>query len=213
MKISFKIAESNSQLERAILNALLPDTIEYMNKASVFIKNNLYPLLKSAILSQPEYESLVNGQLRLELGIPDASSRVQDLIDIWISNAVVEYKKPSIVNNKIKSSLSIKMIKVDFSDVVNLRLAHIDRATIGATIPWLEWLLLEGTATLVDNYEVFIGPNNRSRTGSAIMKASEGDSWSIPSEFAGTIGDNWITRAIDSMKDNVQELLKKALSQ
>lgn len=213
MKLSLSIVETNSVIEKAILNALLPEASAFMNKASNYIQNNLYVIIKESIVSQPEYDSLVNGQLRLELGVPDAALRIEDLINVWINNAVVEYKVPKISNNRIKSSLTIKMIKANFSDVLSLNLANVERSIVGASVPWLQWLLLDGTAIVVDNYEVYIGPHNRSRTGYAIMKASEDAGWSVPSEYAGTISDNWITRAIEASKSNIQKLLEKALSQ
>jgi hypothetical protein len=213
MKLSLKILENNSTIEKAILRALLPEVALFMDKVYTYVKDNLFSIIKFNIESQPEYESLINGKLRLELGIPDAENRIKDLINVWINNAVIDYKKPQILNSKIKSTFSIKMINVNFSDVLNLNISHIEHNAEGSTIPWLEWLLLEGTAVLVDNYEVYIGPNNRSRTGYAIMKSSDNRGWSMPPEYAGTINDNWITRAIDSAKPSVQKLLEKALSQ
>lgn len=213
MKLSLSIIENNSVIEKGILTALLPEVSAFMNKASKYVQSNIFPIIKESILAQPEYDSLVNGQLRLELGIPDAAMRVEDLINVWINNTIVEYKPPQIMNNRIKSSFTIKMIRANFSDVLSLNLASIERNAIGATIPWLEWLLLEGTATLVDNYEVFIGPHNRSRTGYAIMKASDGQGWGVPPEYAGTINDNWITRALEGCKPDIQKLLERALSQ
>lgn len=213
MKLSLTILESNTVIQKAILDALLPEVSAFMNKTSNYIQSNIYPIIKESIVAQPEYDSLVNGQLRLELGVPDAALRIEDLINVWINNAVVEYKPPKIMNNKIKSSFTIKMIKANFSDVLSLNLANVDRSMVGASVPWLQWLLLDGTAIVVDNYEVYIGPHNRSRTGYAIMKASEDAGWSVPSEYAGTISDNWITRAIEASKSNIQKLLEKALSQ
>ena len=213
MKFSLSIVETNSVIEKAILNALLPEATAFMNNASNYIKNNIYTIIKDSIISQPEYDSLVNGQLRLELGVPDAASRIEDLINVWINNTVVEYKAPKISNNRIKSSFTIKMIKANFSDVLGLGLANVETSIAGAGIPWLQWLLLDGTAIVVDNYEVQIGPNNRSRTGYAIMKNSEGMGWGVPPEYAGTIGDNWITRAIEASKTNIEKLLEKALLQ
>jgi len=62
-----------------------------------------------------------------------------------------------------------------------------------------------------NNYEIVIGPNKYSRTGYAIMKPASG-SWSVPSEFAGTITDNWITRAIQTSETDINNLLRKIFS-
>ena len=39
----------------------------------------------------------------------------------------------------------------------------------------------------------------------------KGGRWGVPPEFAGTIKKNWITEAIDSIEDQVQNLLAKSL--
>lgn len=210
--LSLKIVENNQQIQAAILNAMLPQIDSFMAKAKTYIQNNIADLISQAILEQPEYVSLVNGSLRLELGIPDADQRVAQLISVWINSIQITYQKPRIIAGKIKSSIDIKAIKSDFSDVLGLDASEVVDYNTGSVIPWLEWLLLEGTTTLVKDYEVVFGPSPRSRTGYAIMMESNSD-WRVPSEYAGTKGDNWITRALYAYNDKINDLLKKALSQ
>jgi hypothetical protein len=183
-----------------------------MSKAKNVVEKNIIILIQNQIISSPEYDSLINGQLKLELGIPDADRKIQELINIWISNTIVNYSAPRIVNNKIKSSFSIKMIRSNFNDVINQPSAFIEDNIRGYELPWLQWLLFDGTATIVDDYEVVIGANARSRTGYAVMMPSS-NSWSVPAEFAGTVNDNWITRAIQRAKPDIEKLLEKAVSQ
>jgi hypothetical protein len=72
----------------------------------------------------------------------------------------------------------------------------------GYSLPWLKWLLFEGSKPLIKNYSVKFGSNKRSRTGQAIMISSN-KNWKVPSEFAGTVTNNWITRAIDRASDKI----------
>lgn len=213
MKISLNLIETDSEINKAILNSLLPQTTNYMDKVISYIKNNLSSIIIENILSQPEYESLENGVLKAELGIPDASIRVNELINIWVNNIQIDYNSPKIVNNQIKSKFSIKMIRANFKDVLGTTNAEVVDYNTGSIVPWLRWLLLDGTSILVDNYEVVLGPNYRSRTGLAIMRKGDNKSWSMPSEFAGTIDNNWITRAIKQSAPQIDRLLKRALEQ
>ena len=103
------------------------------------------------------------------------------------------------------------MIRSDFSDVLSSDSGFVIDALRGYQLPWLEWLLLEGNKAIISKQEVIIGPNKFSRTGLAIMRPSN-KSWRVPSEFAGTIKDNWITRAIDNSESQINELLDKAFS-
>lgn len=212
MKLSLKLLENNREIEKSILEALLPLTIDFMNNINKNIKNGIINIIKNNIISSPEYDSLVNGELKLELGISDASVKIQQIIDIWVSNTLINYKPPKITNSKIKSSFTVKMIKTNFSDVLNQPAAFVEDALRGYELPWLEWLLLNGTAIIVDDYEVIIGPNPRSRTGYAVMAPSASNGWSVPPQFAGSINDNWITRSLSKAKPEIEKLLERTIS-
>lgn len=211
MKFSLKILESESQIKKMIVQALLPSCEEFMDQVLQNIQRELPNIVSSAILNRPEYISLVSGTLRLELGIPDANSKVASIINTWMSNIVYEFKKPTFSGNKIKSSISAKLIKADFADILGLPEATVVDMARGYSLPWFEWLLLDGSKTIIPNHNVVFGPNSRSRTGGAIMRVSS-TSWKVPSEFAGTISDNWITRSIDDAESAIQDLLTRTLS-
>ena len=211
MKISFKLLESDKTVSNKILKALLSDIKVFVNKSFNKIKQQLPPIIITSIKSAPEYDQLINGNLRLELGIADPNTKVAGLIDIWSKNIVYNYTKPEIKNNKIKASFSIEMIKSDFSDVLGSDYAIVIDSLRGYSLPWLEWLLLDGSKSIVKNYEVIFGPNPASRTGSAIMSPSS-DSWGVSSSYAGTIGDNWITRSIDAAEGQISNLFDEVFS-
>lgn len=210
MNISIKLLDSNSEIYRKILDALLPQITQYMNGVVQKLKFEISPIIEQAIRNSPEYEAILVGKLKYELGIPDPSVKLEGLIDIWLNSIEYNYNKPIISNNKIKSSFSVNMIRVDFSDVLSTDFAKVVDTIRGYELPWLQWLLLDGTKTIISDYEVLFGQNRASRTGFAIMTPSN-NSWRVPSNYAGTIGDNWITRAIDSASPQIQNILDKAI--
>ena len=209
MKFTLKLIENNSTIAQDILKALLPEIKNYMINSINIVKNQLPSLINNAIINTTEYNSLLNGQLKYEFGIPDSSTKLAGLLDIWSTNIAYEYKIPTIQNSRIKSSFSAKMIRIDFADVLYSDYALVIDSVRGYSLPWLEWLLLEGNKTIISNYEVQLGANKFSRTGNAIMKGSR-KSWKVPSEFSGTSRDNWITRAIDGAVKDIENLLNKA---
>ena len=211
MKISFKLLESDKTISNKILKALLSDIKTFVNNSFNKIKQELPLIVLNSIKLSPEYSELISGNLRLELGIADPNTKVAGLIEIWSKNIVYNYNKPEIKNNKIKSSFSVEMIKSDFSDVLGSDYSIVVDSVRGYSLPWLEWLLLDGSKSIVKNYEVVFGPNPASRTGSAIMYPSS-SSWGISNSYAGTISDNWITRSIDSAEGQISNLLDKAFS-
>lgn len=210
MKLGLKILENNSQISKEILGALLPDITKYLDRAIKYIKQNLPDIVNNAITNAPEYSSLISGQLRYEFGLIDPDNKINGLLDIWINNIEYVYDPPKIVGSNIKSNFSASMIRIDFSDVLYSEYAQMQDTIRGYSLPWLEWLLLEGNKVLVPNHSVVIGPNPRSRTGNAVMVNSR-SSWKVPAQFAGSSSDNWITRALDSAESEIQALLDKAM--
>lgn len=210
MLFKIKVLESNKQIAQNILNALLPETAKYLKDVVKYLKTNLPPVVRSAIINTPEYEAILNGQLKYEFGIPDSSIKLAGLVDLWSKNIKINYSPPTISSNKIKGSFSANMIRVDFTDVLYTDYAVVYDSLRGYTLPWLEWLVLEGNKTIIKNQTVIFGPNKASRTGYAIMKDSI-QSWKVPSQYAGTISDNWITRAIDNASSDINSIIEQAL--
>lgn len=212
MKVSFKLLESNTQISNSILKALLPEIDSYLKKALFKIRQSLREIIRDIIHNTPEYNSLMGGQLQYEFGIANPSSQLATIIDIWSNNIITEYNSPVISGNSIKASFSISLIRSDFNDVLSSDAGFVIDNFRGYQLPWLEWLLLEGNKTIVSKQEVVIGPSKFSRTGFALMRPSN-KSWRVPSEFAGTLRDNWITRAIDNSESQINELLDKVFLQ
>lgn len=212
MKISLKLLESNKEIGMMIGKALLPQVDKQMNSWSQKLKITLPTILQRAITNSPEYASILGGQLRYELGIPNAPQALSTIITIWTTNVNVEYGPPTITQNgQIKSSISVSMVKSDYSDVLGSSAAYVYDYERKYTLPWLRWLLLEGAVPIVSNHYVVVGANKSSRTGMAIMKEG-GGSWSVPSRYAGTITDNWITRAIFGAGSEIENLMQKVLA-
>lgn len=210
MLFKIKLLESDKQIAYNILKALLPDATNYLKSVIKYLQSNLPSVVHDAIVHTPEYESLTSGALQYEFGIPDPANKLSGLLDLWSHNIKINYSAPTIANSKIKGSFSANMIKIDFSDVLYSDYAVVVDSIRGYSLPWLEWLLLEGNKTIVNHQNVIFGPSRYSRTGYALMKESQ-SSWRVPSEFAGTISDNWITRALDNAENNINNIIEKAM--
>lgn len=210
INISLQLLETEEQITQSILKALLPEVNDRLNQAFYNIKTDMILLVQNAIVSAPEYSSIMSGKLKLEFGLPDSSTRLEQLMSFW-KFIDVEYSKARISGKKISGSFAISMIKSDYSDVLSSSAAVL-RTEKGQDLNWLEWLLLFGDKTIIKEYNVQLGANPNSRTGGAIMRASSSGKWGVPSEFAGVATNNWITRAIDSVSDQINALLLKALN-
>jgi len=211
MLISFKLLDSSSEITNKILQSLLPEVRRILSNSQNRIKSKLADVFSSAIKSSPEYNSIVNGTLGYELGLPDGDSRINRLISAWSNNMYVRFNQPQIKASRIISSLSISMVQADLSDVLDSEAAVLIDDRTGSRVDWLYWLSLLGDTTIVKDYEFELGPSPYSRTGGGIMRM--GGRWQVPSQYSGTIANNWITRSIDSVEDQVYSILEQSLKE
>lgn len=211
MKFSLKLVEKDNEIQSLISKSLLSQLDNFLINLIPKLKSGLSVIITRSIVSSPEYNSLLSGELQYNFGINDSNNKLNELLNIWANNINIEYTAPKLSNNKIVSKLLASMIRIDFADVLYTDYALVIDSMRGYSLPWLEWLLLEGNKSIIQDYEIVVGTNNRSRTGMAIMRSSYGDSWKVPSQYAGTQNDNWITRAIDTIGDDVDKLLESLL--
>lgn len=207
MKLSFNLLDSTNVITKNILSILRDELNKAFVSAIPNIRTKIKDLIKEALITEPEYSSLISGKLKYEFGIPTAK-KVDSVIDIWIQNIIVNYSAPVVRSSTISGGFSISAIQSDYSDVLSNDSAVIVDSVSGAVLPWLEWLLLSGGQIIVRNYRVKMGSNRASRTGMAIMVESPGDSWRVPPEFAGTSNNNWVTRALSKIDDKILDIIQ-----
>lgn len=212
MNVSFKLLDSNSDITNQILQSIRSYLQPIFNDTQKSLQKSIPNIVKTALSAEPEYNSLISGQLKYELGVPDADSRIDALFDAWSAGVSVVSKPITVRGSKLVGGFSLDLIRSDYSDILNLPSATVTDAISGSVIPWLKWLLLDGSKILVRNYVVQLGPNPRSRTGNAIMTSAAKQNWRIPAQFAGTANNNWITRAIErldkSLLDHIEQQLE-----
>lgn len=207
MKYELVLLESDSTIRKSILQALRPLVDQALSKTVAALRRPLVDLIKSALISEPEYSSLISGQLRSELGIEDVGN-----VDIAVNNIAnsieINQKQVTINNLGLSGGMELKIInQQDFGGALSDSSAFVNDTERGYSLPWLEWLLLKGNSILIRKFEVKFGPNPRSRSGNAIMIGSSSN-WRVPPEFAGTVRDNWTTRAIDRIDSQILQLIE-----
>ena len=209
MNITVKLVDSTPDISRAILGSIRDYLDPKIKQAASKAAEELPKLVSEALKQEPEYLSLLSGQLKAELGLA-SSSDVEAVIEAISSS--IELKTQSLIANRsgIKGGFTINMIRAkDAGGVIGLDIAKVNDK--GYSLPWLQWLLFEGNEILIKNYTVEFGPNPNSRSGLAVMKPSLSSSWRVPPEFVGSEENNWITRAISRIENNIYDLIVKAV--
>lgn len=206
-KFSLKITEDNQTISNRITKALRDELIPLLTIVFNKCQKEITLLIQSAIISSDTYQSLSGGQLKAEFGLRDSDERLDQILDFW-SKIHAKFEKPRVSNGKIVGGFKIQMIQTDFRDVISTSAATYT-TNKGDIINWLEWLLLFGNKTIIKDYNVVFGNFKTSRTGMAIMRNSIQGKWSVPTQYAGTIKNNWITRIIDALDDDINNILIK----
>lgn len=103
------------------------------------------------------------------------------------------------------------MVDSSYKDVLVSQAANLITEK-GQSLPWLEWLLRFGDKAIIRDYTIGVARNSaRSRTGRAIMVKAASKRWKVPSQFAGTAQNNFVTRAIDSIEPSIIKLVETSL--
>ena len=202
MKLFSSIKESVGQIAYKFIQRITDEVNKRFFKKEAKIQATARILLKRYLIAQPEVQDVMNGSLRFELGIIDATSRMLNIIDTLVNSVVVDFTPFTGGLTGIKGSIQIKSINVNYSDIINMP-DGIVVTEKGEELPWLEWLLFAGRGIIIHDYRVQFG--HFGRTGGAHM--IEGNGWGIPGQYAGTDGDNFVTRAIEQMMPELREAI------
>ena len=185
-----------------------------IDKASSVVYDKIADLIKTAILNSPEMDSLMGGQLRLDFGLDD--DKVSILPTLLIDLFEVYYEDMDAVG--VKDIFGIRFIvkareEGDPYVVSAFNRANYTSEKSGVVIQWLKWLLFSGSETINESYKV-MGIPGKGRSSFGIMITSKKDnfSFSVDPEFSGVDGANFITRAIDTVKDDIITILRNAVN-
>jgi hypothetical protein len=210
LKFDLDLIDSNKEIAQKINRALLPQLNKYIDNIYQKIKNTIPDIVVKSIMSQPEYTSLISGKLKGEFGLPDAQTRINQILNTIKNSANITKNPTTIKNNKVSGGIVFKMILSDFQDLLSLGEASFITEK-GVKLDWLRWLLIEGDSAIIGNYQFIAGASPYSRTGLGIMKEFGGAFWRVPPEFSGSIKNNWITRAIDAASSTIEQQLNSFL--
>lgn len=209
MKLNVSLLETNSQIFDAIMSGIRDVLDNAIKKSIPKISNEIKTMMSDALMSEPEYSSLISGKLRADFGIKDVSV-VNQVVDRLSNTLSITSKPITIKSNGLTGGLILQTIpSTDFGGIIYQDIAQ-TKDDKGYSLPWLEWLLLQSNKTIVKNYEVQYGSSPYSRSGMALMVKSNSD-WRVPPEFAGSQNDNWTTRAIEKLESPIYALIKNTI--
>ena len=207
MKISIKLLESDAEVSRQIFEGIKKHLSNVILSSKSIIVSETKNIIVKSLRSEPEYQSLKSGILRAELGIQNATT-VDDIVN-KLSETIELIDIPITVSSKGGLKGGFKLVAIEsetISDLINDSSAFVNDDIRGYKLPWLEWLLLKGGEKIIQNHEVEFGSSPYSRSGMAIMKEST-SSWRVPPQFAGSKNNNWTTRALSKIDNDIKNII------
>lgn len=181
-------------------------------ESSTFIKT----LIRNITIKSPEYQSITGldgtGKLRGEFGLDDS------MVNFFTSNVhdffQVVRKDTKSSNARIGRGLEVRggfKAFIDYNSVP-LYTYFIEN---GSAIPWMDWLLFRGTSVQVSGWNVR-RKEGLGRSGLAVMRqgsSAAGRSYSVSSEFSGTVDDNFLTRILGFAALKAESIIQKKINE
>lgn len=202
----YMLTETVEQIEKKILNALKDELNSKLVKTLEPIRQRMKSLTYKFLKDTPEYRALINGPLYGEFGFwaGTAEPKVERLLDIASDQVKVEHVKiTSISREAFTGGIRIYIMPSDFKELLSSQDADIVTEK-GIVLSWLEWLITRGDRIIIEDYLFSPSKNHpRSRSGDGLMHRTKKPRkfWRVPPEYAGTIRNNWFTRALRDMSE------------
>lgn len=203
--MSVNLTESARAIAVKINKALVQIFNKRIPKQAKTIEEQIRPLVSAALLSSPEIRSLSSGTLRIDFGLTQDPST--DIVNAITNSLSVRVQKAVASSSGIKGGVLITLQPTDYSNLFSLPVAT-QITEKGESLPWLQWLLTFGQQVIIADFGVSYGPTGR--TGGGSMKAGAVP-FKVNTQYAGTADRNFITRAVDQISPQIQNIIIKAL--
>ncbi len=209
MSLIVDVIIDQAEFEREAAAAASAAIAELIGKMVQIVIDPIRDAVDKAIRASPEYQSLLVGVLRNLFGLADPQKALNNIVAA-VRNSVQVTPSPS--------GVTVDILRNDLQDVLGVDgagyMSHSIRNNTDIWVPWLSWLLLEGSRIiLVDWVAVVPHTPGATRTGGAVMvqpkKTSRG--FAVPPEFSGTIDNNWLTRCLQEAVPAINDLLEEGL--
>jgi hypothetical protein len=193
MTARLKFTDFDRQVKTQILFALAEEVDKVIRKNAPKIQKKAKLIVSQAIKDSPVMDDLIGGKLMIDFGLTTelATAAAREISDHIVNNVSIQY-------SPFKKNTDL--------------IASFNTGKNNGEIHWLEWLLTRGTEIIIGDFRVMYKEGGRS--GGGIMISSAGDfdnGFRVDPEHAGTEDDNFITRAIDSVIPDLQDIITRSI--
>jgi len=215
LRFSLELIDSTPTIAKKILKAIAEEFNNRMLNRMPNIEYQIHNLTIQHIKATDTYDSLVNGELAAHFGLPSASRQgmVDSIVDRVANSIRIDFKPIRQFGKGFRGETTINILVRDFSDVLNLTDAFVSTEK-GQLLPWLNWLLIQGDRLIISEYDINLVPG-KGRSNMAVMIKDNAAAWRVPPQYAGTVANNWLTRAFKNNSkqyfDGIANILRREL--
>ncbi len=202
-----KITTSNARFRALINKALAKEGEKVLKTSASKIRKRVKEVVRLAVASCPEIESLSSGILKLDFGLTEDPSLA--IVNSVANSTRVTVSKITSRGGSFRGGVKIYVQPSTFSNLLSLPISKQIIET-GESIPWLKWLLTSGDSVIIGDFgvEYELGAG---RTGGARMSEQE-KPFKVNPMYSGDIQENFITRAIDPVIRDISKIVREELS-
>lgn len=187
---------SFERFKKNVINELRERAKSLVQRNYSKIRRVVKPVIVDAIYDCPEMESLRSGKLRYDLGVKADPT-------LLISWSVADTMKLQYAySNQYIFNFSISVQPGRYENLLDLP-QSVFISENGKKVPWLEWLLTNGTKVIMADFGVLY-KEGAGRTDGAITVKNV-TPFMIDPAFAGVSGDNFISRALNKNAQKIQQ--------
>ena len=205
LKMHIKIKESERTIARLLREAIRSEVDDRLNEAEENIKRDVKALTRDLLANQPEIQSLKNGKLKADFGIPKGEDPTPAIIESIVNTLEIELRMSTSGTSPKIGGLSIYIQPKNFANLLYLSGVTVTTKK-GTVIPWLQWLLTAGDKILVVDYHVEY-KSGTGRSGLGTMKG--GDTFRVNPSFSGTVDNNFISRTFQGAENRLSDIIRR----
>ncbi len=204
--INIELVDSDTKIEKDILKAIAEHCNMTFKKREAAVIKDLKSAITSWIRQSPEIINLqaegVKNTLNAEFGLVRGQGTVaaEEIINAVINSIEVKIKP---FDAKLRGGMEINVQPTHFRTILGLPVGFTIRES--GPLHWMNWILLQGTSTIIYGYKY--KPSFDGISGGGTMV--EGGIWRVPIEYAGTANNNFLTRALKDRDKQLQTILMR----
>lgn len=178
-----------------------------LSKISSKVKPNISNIISKELNNSSTVIELLGGKLKDDFGLFGnvAKVTIANIINHLSENINIIITKSAAAGSIL--TISVELLSGDITKLIAVPGASFPVRGGTGSIDWLEWLLTRGTQVIIGDYWIYPNAKGRTRSGGdKIMQKISGkarDPFRVDPNYAGTINDNFITRSVESVADDI----------